>query len=354
MRPPTKYNMHMHCDSGWIRLDRHRRAAGSSRPSSSLWASPNHHHRRTRNATLRTAWCTAWCTCLVYCLVWLRVRLQPHMYVSHRYIETQTCACGFGFPERRGNHRRTNLSILHMPGQKRGRAKAQSDETVGHDLHDNPRGSCLPSTSGARKTGVTWLLCTGQPGSGKTTLVRSLWTTLAAECDVHLTGFITEEVLDAAGGRVGFDVLTVPDGRRGVLSRKHGLPASYPKTGSYSVDVASFESLALPSLECPPASGEGHQKIQKKTVVIVDEIGRMELHSDGFKRAIESLLQRPCDGSLFVVGALTAPIYGHRVAFCDEVSAHSRVSVRRITKKTRDEVRQTMRREALVALMHGV
>lgn len=179
-----------------------------------------------------------------------------------------------------------------------------------------------------------WLLCTGQPGSGKTTLVRSISSSIAsAKNVVPMSGFYTDEVLDNAGGRIGFDVVTIPEGRRSVLSRKSGLPASFPKVGAYSVDVASFEGLALPSIAPSrvPAGG----------LIVIDEIGRMELKSEAFQRAIEGLL---ADQSTRVLGALTAPIYGHRVPFCDVVASQPFVTVERITAKTRDGVREEMER----------
>ena len=67
---------------------------------------------------------------------------------------------------------------------------------------------------------------------------------------------------------------------------------------------------------------------------MLDEIGRMELKSAAFAHAVEGLLAR----GTRLVGAITAPIYGHRVEFCDRVSASRGVEVHRLTAKTRDEV----------------
>ena len=98
--------------------------------------------------------------------------------------------------------------------------------------------------------------------------------------------FYTDEVL-RGGKRIGFDVVTIPDGRRGVLSRKsrEGRYAACPRVGAYSVDVSAFEQLALPTLS-PPDDPEN-------TIVVIDEIGRMELKSDAFKNAVEKLLGDP-------------------------------------------------------------
>ena len=179
----------------------------------------------------------------------------------------------------------------------------------------------------ATHSDTEWILLTGQPGCGKTTAVKRLSEALARD-GVKLRGFVTEEVL-VGGKRVGFDVVTIPDGKRGILSRKGG-PAAHPKTGQYSVDVASFEKLALPTI-APPAG-------QEDVVLVLDEIGRMELHSAAFAARVEELLKR----GTRLVGAITAPIYGHRVAFCDAVSASRGVETHRLTAKVRDEVATTL------------
>ena len=179
----------------------------------------------------------------------------------------------------------------------------------------------------ATHSDTDWILLTGQPGCGKTTAVKRLSEALARD-GVKLRGFVTEEVL-VGGKRVGFDVVTIPDGKRGILSRKGG-PAAHPKTGQYSVDVASFEKLALPTI-APPAG-------QEDVVLVLDEIGRMELHSAAFAARVEELLKR----GTRLVGAITAPIYGHRVAFCDAVSASRGVETHRLTAKVRDEVATTL------------
>ena len=146
------------------------------------------------------------------------------------------------------------------------------------------------------------------------------------------SGFITEEVVGPTGSRIGFDVVTVPGDERGVLARKEGLKKSLPKVGQYTVDVPSFERLAIPTL----------QSSEKEVVYIIDEVGRMELHSTPFKEAIERLLATP---DSVVVGALTAPIYGHRVPFCDVIAETPGVNVHKLTAKTRCAMMPILREE---------
>ena len=180
----------------------------------------------------------------------------------------------------------------------------------------------------ASHAGTDWVLVTGQPGCGKTTAVKKLVDELRARGE-SVRGFYTDEVLQG-GRRVGFDIVSVPDGRRGPLARKG---AAGPKVGQYGVDVDGFERLALPTLEVD----------DDETIYVLDEIGRMELKSEAFATRVEELLAR----GVWLVGAMTAPIYGHRVPFCDRVSATRGVAVHKLTSKTRDGVTAELK-ESLV------
>ena len=182
----------------------------------------------------------------------------------------------------------------------------------------------------ASHAGTDWVLVTGQPGCGKTTAVKKLVEELRAR-GAPVRGFYTDEVL-SGGRRVGFDIVSVPDGRRGPLARKG---AAGPKVGAYGVDVAGFKRLALPTLEVD---------VDDDIIYVLDEIGRMELKSEAFATRVEELLAR----GVRLVGATTAPIYGHRVAFCDRVSATRGVAVHKLTKSTRDGVTAELK-ESLVA-----
>ena len=224
----------------------------------------------------------------------------------------------------------TGFNVACICAAARPRARKRAMMSVGGTIQKYQRKCSTPLLSSHARCQRTtmsnttdWILVTGMPGCGKTTAVRRM-TKLLQDHGIACRGFVTNEVLEK-GSRIGFDVVTVPEGRRGVLSRKQGLPSNYPKTGKYYVDVKRFQALALPTLQdCADDS----------IVYVVDEIGRMELHSTDFQNTIRSLLTK----GVRMIGSITAPIYGHRVPFCDEISETSGVEVYKLTKKNRDAV----------------
>ena len=122
------------------------------------------------------------------------------------------------------------------------------------------------------------LLISGRPGAGKTTVLSRL-SELLREAGVPVNGFLTRE-LRQRGRRVGFEIETF-EGERGVLAHVE-LPGP-PRVGRYGVDLEAFEALALPAMKPP---GEKH-------VVLVDELGKMELASTRFREATVALFDDP-------------------------------------------------------------
>lgn len=117
-------------------------------------------------------------------------------------------------------------------------------------------------------------LITGRPGVGKTTLIRSLSEALGSRAG----GFHTEEIRES-GERKGFRLLTL-DGRSGVFAHVELLARTPNRVGRYGVDTSVLERLGL------TAVNEAATRCQ---VVLVDEIGKMELHSPAFCGALDEV-----------------------------------------------------------------
>ena len=103
-------------------------------------------------------------------------------------------------------------------------------------------------------------------------------------------GFYTEEIRES-GDRKGFRIKTF-DGKEGILA--HVEYRGKPRVGKYGVDVESFEAIALPELEAAlqvrpgeSASGTSGQ------IIVIDEIGKMELFSQKFKELVIKALDSP-------------------------------------------------------------
>lgn len=131
------------------------------------------------------------------------------------------------------------------------------------------------------------VIVTGPPRTGKTTLVLNLVDLLRSE-GVEVAGMVTKEV-SAGGERIGFDIIDLSTGRSLPLARKGQV--GLMRLGSYAVFVENLNELGVSAIE-------GH--IGSGAVMIVDEVGPMELMSSRFVRAVEKLVASDDDAVLTV------------------------------------------------------
>lgn len=122
------------------------------------------------------------------------------------------------------------------------------------------------------------LLLTGAPGIGKTTVLMKAAEVLKAK-GFRVGGMITQEVRKS-DVRVGFEIVDLSSSKRGWLAQvgfKKG-----PRVGKYNVDLASLDDIGAESID---------QALRNSDVVVIDEIGPMELFSDKFKSCVEKALK---------------------------------------------------------------
>lgn len=166
---------------------------------------------------------------------------------------------------------------------------------------------------------------------GKTTLVQKACESLVSS-GVGVEGFYTEEVREG-GRRVGFDVVTV-SGERGNLSRirdSTGPSAGRREytVGQYVVDLSSFENLALPLF-----AKVGSAEVDSRKVFVIDEIGKMELFSQSFIRAVRRTLD---SSSCSILGTIPVP-KGKPLALVEEVRSRKDVKVFTVSKENRNTI----------------
>ena len=165
------------------------------------------------------------------------------------------------------------------------------------------------------------ILLEGRPGSGKTTVARRLVELLRAG-GVPTTGFTTEEIREGIR-RLGFRVEAI--GGPGATLAHVTFPGP-PRVGKYGVDLDAFERIALPPLERSEAGG----------VVIIDELGKMELASDRFREAVNALFDRG--------PALVATVHTFRHPVTDALKARPDVEVLRISRTNREALPDALAR----------
>jgi nucleoside-triphosphatase len=159
-------------------------------------------------------------------------------------------------------------------------------------------------------------LLTGAPQSGKTTLIRRLAGALQAD-GVRVHGITTRE-LRTRGRRVGFMVEAI-DGGSAVMA--HVSRADGPQVGRYRVDVPAFEHVAIPALE---------QTFPGGSVVVIDEIGQMELYSDRFAQAVLHLFEQDL--------RLVATVHARPHPVTDSLKSRPGVTVLASAKEVQEEL----------------
>jgi nucleoside-triphosphatase len=165
------------------------------------------------------------------------------------------------------------------------------------------------------------ILITGLPGVGKTTLIKKLCEELK---NFHPAGFYTKEIRQE-GSRKGFDLISL-DGRRGILA--HTEIKSPYRLGKYRVDIKGFEDFLETVLFLDPNT----------TLVIIDEIGKMECLSDKFRRFLKKIL----DSEKFVIATIALKGGG----LIEEIKKRPDIKVFEITQSNRDTLLSEVLKEA--------
>jgi nucleoside-triphosphatase len=136
-------------------------------------------------------------------------------------------------------------------------------------------------------------LLTGQPGTGKTSLIKQV----VAGFPTKAGGFYTEEIR-RQGTRLGFKLVTLK-GQEAILA--HIDFNKRFRVGKYGVDVSVMDKVGVPALR---------EAAEQCDLVIVDEIGKMELFSSAFREAVPEIIGSDYAPSESVRGCHQAPAPG--------------------------------------------
>ena len=161
-------------------------------------------------------------------------------------------------------------------------------------------------------------LLTGKPGTGKTSLIKQV----VAELKISAGGFYTEEIRSQSN-RLGFKLVTL-GGQQAVLA--HVDIRSSHRVSKYGVDIESLERVGVSAL---------NQAAERCELVVIDEIGKMELFSAKFRESVSQVIE----SSEKVLG--TIMLNSH--PWADDIKRLPQVKLVTLTRDNRRQVLEDIR-----------
>ena len=159
------------------------------------------------------------------------------------------------------------------------------------------------------------VLVTAPPRTGKSTLIKKIVEQMGEQ---NFCGFFTEEILKE-GERVGFKVKEL----NGVeLVFAHVDIVSSYKISKYNVDIEGFEKFVAGFF----------QKISRDKILVIDEIGPMQVLSPLFREKITKLFNTPV--------AMLGTVFLDQHAWLDKVKRSDKIDLVNLTTQNRNTIVQ--------------
>ncbi|MFX1403834.1 MAG: NTPase [Promethearchaeota archaeon] len=167
------------------------------------------------------------------------------------------------------------------------------------------------------------VLVTGRPGCGKSTLVNRLIEKARAK-GIIVGGISTPEFRLSTGKRGGFLIQDIATGEKQIMaSANHSSPVL---VGRYGVDLQAIQDVGVKAI---------NSAVAKADLVVIDEIGKMELAVSEFKLSVAGAL----NSSKPVLGTIGMWV---KTAFVVDIKNRSDVTLLVLTPETRDQVYQNI------------
>ena len=167
-------------------------------------------------------------------------------------------------------------------------------------------------------------LLTAEPRAGKTTCIKQIINQVGAE---HFEGFFTEEIREN-GERTGFVCVSLT-GEKAMLATIHS--TSSLRVSRYGVELNDFETLVIPIIE---------KALSTNKILVIDEIGPMELFSDKFKTVLTLAL----NSQKIIIGT----IYLKPHPEVDEFKKYSTINLLLLTSQNRDTLPSDMAKKLMI------
>jgi nucleoside-triphosphatase len=130
-------------------------------------------------------------------------------------------------------------------------------------------------------------------------------------------GFYTEEIRER-GGRVGFKIMTL-EGKDAVLAHVDFKTAQ--RVGKYGLDLSGLETIGIEALR---------KAMRQRKLVVIDEIGPMEIRSRIFCEAVNEVL----DSGAPILGTITARSF----PFTDKIKKRHDVAMIEVRPNNRERL----------------
>jgi nucleoside-triphosphatase len=163
-----------------------------------------------------------------------------------------------------------------------------------------------------------WLL-TGEPSVGKSTAVSKIL--LSIRTAGYLPGGVVTREIRSHGERLGFSIVDISSEKSDILADVKGIIG--PRLGKYRVNLKALSTIGVDALA---------SAISRSDVMVVDEIGPMELMSPEFRKAIHlTVLETPKPALCAVHKRFQDPLI-------DEIRKSPESLEQEITFENRDEL----------------
>ena len=156
-------------------------------------------------------------------------------------------------------------------------------------------------------------LLTGGPGVGKTTIIKQA----LEKAQIVAGGFFTEEIR-VGGVRQGFRIVTL-EGDSTILA--HIDIRSPYRVSKYGIDIEGLDRVGVAALR---------EAIRERDLIVIDEIGKMELFSTSFQLAVLDAI----NSQKSVLGTIMRSSH----PWADEVKRHPNVVISTVTRANHREV----------------
>ncbi len=171
------------------------------------------------------------------------------------------------------------------------------------------------------------IFLTGPPRIGKTTIVLRVIEELKFK-GAKIGGMISQEILEGKI-RVGFKIIDLETNREGLLA--HVKQRNGPRVGKYRVCLKDLNEIGAKAIL---------RACKRANLIVIDEIGPMELYSKEFKGAVLEAL----NSDKIVLGTIH---YRARTAFIDSIKKREDINLIEVTYSNRNKLPEIIVREIM-------